>query len=856
MVHMCPCPLLVPKLISRKEEEVLSGSNDVNVRKLHKNLPLFLVQSLTKSLLYFPGHLSFLPPGSDEKDALSAVTPDLWNEVRGLEEGYRSWMNSPYSPTSLLIYLTDECDGSCSYCYSRPKVPGEGRKVPLAAVREAAQRALRGCLAAGVPLRAAIHGGGEPTLHPDWVIQVLDVVEDVAEREKVPCHFHLSTHGQIPLKTAEAVGKRFQTICLSCDGPPEIHLSQRSHPKNPGSMDRLIACSRLWTEMGVRLSVRSTVTPLSVTQQEEMVQSHHELLGVSEMRFEPVYGASHGPKEGLFSPKDADRYVSSFLGASRLADRLGCELTTSGVRLDELHGPYCSVLSQVLHVNPDGRWSGCFFETEGTLNPQETEKMDQWRRMTGRIPDRCKECINLFHCARGCPDWCLREKRPRHQGSARFRCLVNQKLTRHWLLEAAEETIPETRSFPSPSWTVHGVEEEGKDAWYTLKDLFLEEEELDPISVYVHVPFCVKRCPFCDCRATELGTSAKETMNEFTERLLFEISSWDELSQVAKRPVTTIHFGGGTPGVLGRKRLDKIRSALTEALGTSPETVWALESTCSLLTPGHLCSWKRMGFRRLHVGVQSLQEKDRCRLGRRGSSKNVLRSLSRALDQEMIVSVDLLYGIPGQTMRDWLSQISALRELGVHGFSLYQLQVPPRAVQHWRQWGGVRSDKKNTFPFLSEAEAFLLEKGYEKRHFVHYALPEDKYLYYLHWNRGENLMALGPTADGIWEGYRYRHREIQPYLKAPFEMGSFLQGGLWEGRGDASRVHARLMAGALSGEEVSRCGIEDLVDVWTARGLMRKKKAGQEYRLTALGSWEISRMLEELEDRGLTLHSI
>jgi radical SAM protein with 4Fe4S-binding SPASM domain len=210
--------------------------------------------------------------------------------------------------------------------------------------------------------------------------------------------------------------------------------------------------ARIINREGGRLSMRVTVTPASLDGLELIVRYGRETLGLTEIRIEPVYRQSHNG----FSPFHAERFVTVFLQAQKLAQSLGCRLALSGVRPLEIHGAYCQIFRNVLQLNPDGTLSSCFLAMdEGdpriighALNQDGSLSMkkDVIRFLSEKLaitPERCRDCVNRLHCARNCPDQCPlessgnhvnREKDPEIEG---FRCRVQRSLTEHWIMENA-----------------------------------------------------------------------------------------------------------------------------------------------------------------------------------------------------------------------------------------------------------------------------------------------------------------------------------------------------------------------------------------------------------------------------------
>jgi coproporphyrinogen III oxidase-like Fe-S oxidoreductase len=164
------------------------------------------------------------------------------------------------------------------------------------------------------------------------------------------------------------------------------------------------------------------------------------------------------------------------------------------------------------------------------------------------------------------------------------------------------------RQLPMPVWVRRPFTEGGEQAWQSLSR---DVPAIDPtraFCIYIHVPFCADRCHFCDCYSFRLGSHRERHVLGYLDLLAREMELWSRLGTLARRPVSTVHFGGGTPTVLGEKALERLVGLCREHFASGPETEWALESTVSELPADMLALLEELGFTRLHVGVQTLHD--------------------------------------------------------------------------------------------------------------------------------------------------------------------------------------------------------------------------------------------------------
>lgn len=740
-------------------------------------------------------------------------------------------------------------------------------------------------------------------MHPALVERLVTATRRLAAQANVAWQGHLATNGLLSPSLAHRVARWFDTIGLSCDGPAAIQDQQRPRRDGRPTSHAVATTARIFAEMGVRFSLRTTITPASIERQAEIAEFLCETFAADTIYFEPAYRL---PNQGdpYFTPVDAPRFAEYFLAAEDVAHACGKRLIFAGVRLDELHGPYCDVLRDSLHLTPDGRAVSCFFTIDGRHADSlpkvighfdtntgtfilDERHIAEHRRQAAALPATCRACLCAYHCARGCPEQCALMDHPVRELS--FRCLLHRHLAEAWIRQATAHpvqladvtTLPHDdlpakvasflaempspsdqesirqqweavrdhpalieRTMPRPLWAQRGFTESGGEAWQRLTNR-LDGLAHTPLSCYLHVPFCDRRCAFCDCYAQPLGR-ARQGEAAYVQRLVTDITAWSRLPGIPARPVTTVHFGGGTPTALRPEYLAEIVGACCHHLNITPATEWALESTSSLLTASMLDTLCHLGFTRLHLGVQTLEDTVRRRIGRRDDSDTLLARIGEASAHGMIVSVDLIYGLPGQTPRGWLETITRLDAAGVQGMSLYQLQTSSRNRAALARLGAPARDTLTDYLFFQMAAHRLFSRGYSLNHFTHFARVADRNLYYTYPLRGEDLLALGPTADGIFGAYQYRHHALPTYLG---------DGGMPAMEGGTEQTpreqalypaQAALMGGAISGEMLDALHATILLRKWLRAMLLTESPAPGHYTLTPNGCWCIESMLHEL----------
>ncbi|MGD1992838.1 MAG: radical SAM protein [Anaerolineae bacterium] len=408
------------------------------------------------------------------------------------------------------------------------------------------------------------------------------------------------------------------------------------------------------------------------------------------------------------------------------------------------------------------------------------------------------------------------------------------------------------RRLPLPVWGRRGFTETGEQAWVALRR-HVPAINLDrAFCIYVHIPFCADRCEFCDCYSFPLRRGRDRHVTAYLDCLTREVQLWHRLGTLAERPVSTVHFGGGTPTFLDIGAFRRLVDVLRDSFNTGPETEWALESTSSELTGEMSDALAAMGFTRLHVGVQTLQDPVREAIHRRETATVVQEKIERAVAKGWIVSVDLILGLPGQTLAGVLTDVAALEAVGVDGFSLYELQHSSRNRRFIEAYGLADHNRLPVYLSMQAAAHRLSSLGYEKTLFNHFAREEDTNLYFTFPERGEDCLALGTIADGVFSDFHYRHPAYKPYTRGVSRVFPGLEGGLRRSprENQLHRLEVALLSTRIPyerfaevlGEESARA----LFQRWHAAALVEETGRPGHLRLTGNGSWLVAQMMADL----------
>ena len=433
-------------------------------------LPLFRQDCDGYATFYAPGCLcvvglsgaeqfqsTIAPAGERRGDPNAGWGAKLWREARSAVAQAERLVHEPFKPECLTLYLHNECNLNCLYCYADP-APGPAARLEPEVIVAAAQVVAANCRARDIPFTVAFHGGGEPSLHRRQVESALGLIAAAASQHGVDVFRYVATNGVLSEEKAAWLARSFDLVGLSCDGPAGIHDLQRPFRDGRPTLHLLERTAHILEDAGTPFQVRATITAASLHQQAEIAGYLCQEIRPQTIRFEPVYlGGRQGEADDL-NPQHATEFVDQFLQARAVARQYGIPLTISGSRPDSVHGPYCNVFRQVINLVPGGVATACFKAVDadqvrrrgactGSLDPTtgrfeiEHDHIQTLRHRLAVLPPACNDCFNRYHCVRGCPDLCPLEDDldmlAAGAGLPGFRCLYQKSLAAALLAERA-----------------------------------------------------------------------------------------------------------------------------------------------------------------------------------------------------------------------------------------------------------------------------------------------------------------------------------------------------------------------------------------------------------------------------------
>jgi len=195
----------------------------------------------------------------------------------------------------------------------------------------------------------------------------------------------------------------------------------------------------------------------------------------------------------------------------------------------------------------------------------------------------------------------------------------------------------------------------------------LAESAATKVAAYVHVPFCRQVCPYCDF-AVVAGT-------DLADRYVAAVCAEIQRAEPFGRPLAAIAFGGGTPTALGPRMLERMLGTLESRFGVTSDVEISIEANPEDVTSSTVRELSEIGFRRISLGVQSFDDDVLTSLGRVHTADQAREAVGVARDAFASVSVDLIFGTPGEHLRSWESSVTTALETGIDHLSTYSLTV-------------------------------------------------------------------------------------------------------------------------------------------------------------------------------------
>ena len=264
--------------------------------------------------------------------------------------------------------------------------------------------------------------------------------------------------------------------------------------------------------------------------------------------------------------------------------------------------------------------------------------------------------------------------------------------------------------------------------------------------IYIHIPYCKQQCTYCNFHFK----IAQKDKLEMLKSMHKEIK--DRKDYLNGKEVSSIYFGGGTPSILSISEIKNILQTIYTLYSVNEDAEITVECNPDDLTDPKLSSYKKIGVNRLSIGVQSFADADLKFMNRSHNAKEAIKSieLAKKVGFENI-TIDLIYGLPNQTLKQWRKNLDIMFSLGIQHFSAYALTIEEKtALYHLVKNKKVKvlSDKKTISQFN------LLQVKAKEQGFIHYEISNfGKQGYFSKHNTaywtGNHYLGIGPSAHSF-----------------------------------------------------------------------------------------------------------
>jgi oxygen-independent coproporphyrinogen-3 oxidase len=291
------------------------------------------------------------------------------------------------------------------------------------------------------------------------------------------------------------------------------------------------------------------------------------------------------------------------------------------------------------------------------------------------------------------------------------------------------------------------------------------------LQLYIHIPFCAHKCPYCDFNS---HVRPSIPWDDYGRALIAELAYWAEAPQFQGRKLGALFFGGGTPSLAPPELIAAIIDRADHHFGLAEDAEITLEANPGSVDVGHFSAFRSAGVNRLSIGVQSFDAAELNWLERIHDGDGAVRAYDIARRAGFAnVNLDLIYALPNQDLRSWMTTLEMAIDLGPEHLSCYQLTVEPHtllASRHARSPYPLPDDEQS-LRFLWGTRERLAEAGFEAYEISNFALPgrhcrhNDGYWLY------RDYLGIGAGASGKWDldgggVHRYTNaRSPEGYMK-------------------------------------------------------------------------------------------
>ncbi len=268
--------------------------------------------------------------------------------------------------------------------------------------------------------------------------------------------------------------------------------------------------------------------------------------------------------------------------------------------------------------------------------------------------------------------------------------------------------------------------------------------ENPPLSLYVHLPWCVRKCPYCDFNSHESGHNTLKE-NVYIDALIRDLET--ELPRIWGRRINTIFIGGGTPSLFSAEAIDRLMAELRARLNFYPDIEITMEANPGTAEAEKFRAFRNAGINRLSIGVQSFDNEKLKQLGRIHDTDEAGAAIQMAKSAGFAeINIDLMFGLPDQTIDEALSDLQSAIDQEPHHISWYQLTIEPNTVFYSKP--PTLPEDNLIWEMQEQGQELLAQQGYRQYEISAYAKENHQCLHNLNYWQFGDYLGIGAGAHG------------------------------------------------------------------------------------------------------------
>lgn len=292
-----------------------------------------------------------------------------------------------------------------------------------------------------------------------------------------------------------------------------------------------------------------------------------------------------------------------------------------------------------------------------------------------------------------------------------------------------------------------------------------------PISIYIHIPYCASKCHYCDFVSC---VGSESEISQYLGYLELEMELYQKLLE--NRCIKTIFLGGGTPSLISSEEMIKLMKALKSTFNVMPDAEVSVEANPGHMDQRRLHGYRQSGINRISFGLQARQTPLLKTLGRHHRAEDFYQQVIQARREGFSnINADIIFGVPGQQMQDWVETIEYVTAMNLPHLSCYGLTYEEGTTLYKKMKAGLENPLEEELEWRMYRKTIetLQKSGYLHYEISNYAKPSYECLHNLTYWKNEEYLALGIAAHGYFNGERYGNVENIKDYKSMLKQGCY-----------------------------------------------------------------------------------